>query len=146
MKLSFSGTTEANYNDHYTYIENCIREHFSIEYDVVEYTSGGAVGVDTLAAYAAIQLYPTAKHTIYVPKGEWYNEEFVQDFIDGNYGEVIEIEGGYMKRNDALVGACDALMAFPKTNKEEKRSGTWATIRRAQRSRKKVIKNPLEYA
>jgi len=39
----------------------------------------------------------------------------------------------YMDRNQAIVDACDALVATPKEGFEELRSGTWSTIRRARR-------------
>lgn len=45
----------------------------------------------------------------------------------------------YLERNNDIVAACDVLIAAPKTEKEELRSGTWATIRYARKLGKRVI-------
>ncbi len=45
----------------------------------------------------------------------------------------------YLERNHDIVDATDVLIATPRTNHEELRSGTWATIRYATRKEKKVI-------
>ncbi len=42
-------------------------------------------------------------------------------------------------QNDRLIDHCDLLIAFPHTTKETRRSGTWATVRRARNASKKVI-------
>lgn len=44
----------------------------------------------------------------------------------------------YLVRNHDIVNCCDVLLACPKSLKEELRSGTWATIRYANRSSKRV--------
>lgn len=45
----------------------------------------------------------------------------------------------YLKRNRDIVDACDVLIATPKTREEERRSGTWSTVRYARNKKKKVI-------
>ncbi len=45
----------------------------------------------------------------------------------------------YLERNHDIVDSVDVLIATPKTNHEELRSGTWATIRYAIKRSKKVI-------
>ena len=45
----------------------------------------------------------------------------------------------YLERNHDIVDATDVLIATPRTNHEELRSGTWATIRYAIKKEKKVI-------
>ena len=45
----------------------------------------------------------------------------------------------FLKRNHAIVDACDILIACPETNQEQLRSGTWATIRYARKKGKEVI-------
>lgn len=49
----------------------------------------------------------------------------------------------YMDRNDQLVAWSDDLTAFPRTSIEELRSGTWATVRRAQKKGIPVTIIPL---
>lgn len=44
----------------------------------------------------------------------------------------------YLKRDHDIVDETDELIACPKGFTEERRSGTWATIRYAKRSNKKV--------
>lgn len=44
----------------------------------------------------------------------------------------------YLDRNDNIVKACDVLIAAPKGDQEEKRSGTWYTIRRAFRMNRTI--------
>jgi len=43
----------------------------------------------------------------------------------------------YLERDYDIVDACDILLATPKSLKEERRSGTWATIRYARKTNKK---------
>lgn len=45
----------------------------------------------------------------------------------------------YLERNRAMVDASDVLLATPETAAEEWRSGTWATIRYARKTGKRVI-------
>jgi hypothetical protein len=45
----------------------------------------------------------------------------------------------YLDRNQAIVDSCTWLIAAPATDQEERRSGTWATIRYAQRVGKTVM-------
>ena len=87
------------------------------------YVSGAAFGVDTVAALAAMDLFPDACHRVYVPAA-WHNEEAVAEL--GRRGaEVIEVPasgsraGSYMARNDRMVADCDVLLAFPHHAREE---------------------------
>lgn len=45
----------------------------------------------------------------------------------------------YLERNHDIVDASIGLIAAPKSNQEELRSGTWATIRYARKMNKRVI-------
>jgi hypothetical protein len=45
----------------------------------------------------------------------------------------------YLQRNQAIVDACDVLIAAPRTAQQERRSGTWSTVRDAQKRGKPVI-------
>jgi NAD(P)H-hydrate repair Nnr-like enzyme with NAD(P)H-hydrate dehydratase domain len=53
--------------------------------------------------------------------------------------DVINSEKEYLVRNHDIVDSSDFLIATPKGNKEELRSGTWATIRYARKVGKKVV-------
>lgn len=45
----------------------------------------------------------------------------------------------YLERNHAIVDDCDVLLACPKGENEEQRSGTWATIRYARKQGKRIV-------
>lgn len=53
-------------------------------------------------------------------------------------GDVIWPEDEYLARNHDIVNATRELIAAPKSDREELRSGTWATIRYASRMGKVV--------
>ncbi|MAH51185.1 hypothetical protein CMI37_35535 [Candidatus Pacearchaeota archaeon] len=54
-------------------------------------------------------------------------------------GEVEKEPKPYLERNKDIVNNTDLLIACPKSDKEELRSGTWATIRYARKQNKEVI-------
>lgn len=45
----------------------------------------------------------------------------------------------YLDRNHDIVDASDVMIATPKENEEQQRSGTWATIRYAKRTGTKLV-------
>jgi hypothetical protein len=49
--------------------------------------------------------------------------------------DIIQPEMDYMARNRAIVDVCDILVAAPATRVEILRSGTWATMRYAHKTR-----------
>jgi hypothetical protein len=55
-------------------------------------------------------------------------------------GRIVLPAKPYLMRNHDIVDATDILIAAPKTNEEELRSGTWATIRYAMKQGKEVLK------
>lgn len=100
--------------------------------------SGGAYGVDTLAAESARER--GLRVILAVPAGKWHNERLSEDLGC----RVEEVPGGYMARNDRLAELADVLYAFPPTAREELRSGTWATVRRFRRLGKTVHLTPFD--
>jgi predicted Rossmann fold nucleotide-binding protein DprA/Smf involved in DNA uptake len=50
----------------------------------------------------------------------------------------------YLERDRCIVDATIGLIAAPKSNEEEKRSGTWYTVRYARKMNKRVILLPRE--
>ena len=44
-----------------------------------------------------------------------------------------------LARNRRIVARCDVLVAAPRTNEEELRSGTWMTVRAAHKAGKPVV-------
>ena len=45
----------------------------------------------------------------------------------------------YLERDRCIVDSCIGMIAAPKSDKEEKRSGTWYTVRYARKMNKSVI-------
>jgi len=54
-------------------------------------------------------------------------------------GEEVKEVKPYIQRNHDIVKACDILIVAPHTNKEETRSGTWATYRFAKKMGKPTL-------
>lgn len=98
--------------------------------DVDVFTTGGAHGIDTIAALLAWSAHPDAYHRVVLPDQPYHP---LWDNPPSGFS-ITRVPGGYMARNDALVTYGDVLLAFPKSATERLRSGTWATIRRARKA------------
>lgn len=131
--VSFSGITNLDPSD-----EGFVRDVVA-ETDAARYVTGGAWGVDTVCALAALELHPEADHLVIFPYGHEWNGDLLE--IPGL--RFRECFGGYMIRNDALVAASPVLVAFPKTPHEIQRSGTWSTVRRARTAGLEIQLHPL---
>lgn len=125
--IAFSGPTELS-QAQAIYVR---RKAFELRAD--RFVSGCAYGVDTQAILGAWSgNSPDQAVTLTVPKGKWHNKALAE--FGASIGWDIEyIDGGYMARNDRTIELADVLIAFPETPDEVLRSGTWATVRRAQR-------------
>ena len=55
------------------------------------------------------------------------------------HADDIRVPRPYLKRNHDIVSACKLLIAAPKQHREQRRSGTWATIRFANRNGVEVV-------
>lgn len=58
-------------------------------------------------------------------------------FID--YADVVCETRGYLERDQDMVECSELLIATPQTYNEQRRSGTWTTIRYARKLRMKII-------
>lgn len=99
--------------------------------------SGAAYGVDTIGAEVARET--NANLILVTPQGKHHNHH-LYELAD----EIIHVEGGYLARDERLADEADALIAYPRTSNEERRSGTWATIRYFQKRGKPVTIVPLD--
>lgn len=142
MRFSVTGTTELSGNAQERIIYEAL---YAIAGDVDKFYTGGADGVDSYCAQVGFE------HCInevwsentelwgVVPAGLYWNRKTLE------YFDLVEyINGDYMDRNDVLVARAEVLLAFPKTRFEERRSGTWATIRRARKAKVPVWAYPLD--
>jgi hypothetical protein len=131
------------------------------------FISGGAPGIDTMAAVEAKRQFPKAQHVVVKPYGYKINDVHFAWCRQQRF-DVIELERSQGRRQgqggshpnivrnqfmiDMAVALADeygtepVLVAFPGSPKEVLRSGTWSTIRRARAADMKVLLNPLSEA
>lgn len=138
MKYGFTGSRYIN-PMHFAAMDEVLTAHL----DGVEYTTGGAVGVDTYVLRKLSAWLPTALHRVCLPEhgSDWDNPYL--ELAD----EVIRVpdtmKHPWRSRNAAILDHSDVLLAFPlhaEEHGQSKRSGTWMTIRMArQRSIPTVV-------
>lgn len=125
--------------------ENLLPEHISlIEKTLQNYTwgdryvSGAAHGVDTVCALEMLDLCPEAEHQLIVPNYR-HNEDLVELWVDmGKVNPKFSVifmprHTGPLDRNTKMVELSTHQVAFPESQEEKVRSGTWSTIRRARK-------------
>jgi hypothetical protein len=97
---------------------------------ISEIVTGGCIHVDAAVGRTLATKMPTVKHTVVVPSDRSKVDPWWIDFPEV---EVVEMPPGtdYMDRDDELIRRSDELMAFPNRTRTL-RSGTWATVRRAE--------------
>jgi len=91
-----------------------------------EFHHGDCVGADADAAIVVLKEFHGCKVVCHPP-----NVASKRARVGGH---VVLVEKPYLDRNRDIVDACDVLVACPKGDAEEVRSGTWYTIRYARRS------------
>ena len=94
-----------------------------------EFHQGGCVGCDEQAAeYAHMQGYKIITHPPII-------KTLASNKILGTYLPAKP----YLERNRDIVDVSDSLIAVPRNNQYEPRSGTWSTIKYARRHQKPII-------
>lgn len=91
---------------------------------------GDCIGADKQAHDIAHEL--SISIYIYPPTND-SKRAFCRNYIK------LYVSKPYLERNRDIVNDCDLLIACPKSDKEELRSGTWSTIRYARSQNKEVI-------
>lgn len=111
------------------FIDRMLRRHRE---GLESITFGGAIGVD---ATAAVQVClwrerPFMRLVLPYARGQVAREN---SFVE--WDEVIEMPENttYMDRNEKMLDHGDMVVAFPYGEAEVLRSGTWATVRRAEK-------------
>lgn len=97
--------------------------------EINEVHHGDCIGADKLFHYLCVQ--NNLKIVIHPPK---YNT--MRAFCKSD--TILPVKD-YLERNHDIVNSCDVLLAFPASEEEVLRSGTWATIRYAKKNNKKII-------
>ncbi len=99
-----------------------------------EFTTGGAPGGDQLISDAVYQLHPNAHHRIVLPRlqASTRSHHAYADACASTH-EIVHTQLPPLARNGVILDHCDRLIAFPLHEEHlGKRSGTWATVRRAR--------------
>ena len=97
----------------------------------IQVTHGDCVGADNDFHNICRSLKPSIKNEadilIHIRPGGTTNNNF-RAFCKGDFHYYAK---PFLERNKDIVNNCDILLACPRSNVEELRSGTWATIRYA---------------
>lgn len=132
MNIGFTGTQKGMSTRQIAELDTLI-EHLCAE-DVLDeeitfFHHGDCVGADAEAHFLALRygciviVHPPSINV----KRAWCK------------GAELRVPHPYLERNHNIVDECDILIAAPKSNVEELRSGTWATYRYAMKLEKTVI-------
>jgi hypothetical protein len=125
MKVGFTGTRKGLSEK-----QKELLKDFFINNNITELHHGDALGADTEAHNIFISIYPNAKVVLYPSDLERANNKATN---------LVEYRPTPpLKRNEDIVRNCNLLIVCPKSEKEEKRSGTWATYRHAKSINKPI--------
>ena len=123
MRIGFTGTSKGMTPEQLRSVRLLLRNGF-----VEEFHHGDCIGADSQAHAEAMMIFT---HIYIHPP---INKK-ARAFCKG--GTVLK-EKSYIERNHDIVNAVDMMIATPKGNREELRSGTWATIRYARKQKVKL--------
>ena len=133
MKVGFTGTQHGmTTRQHQQVIEKLLG------LDVSEFHHGDCIGSDAEAHAIAQSL--GIRVVVHPPENDAkrafvaLSQGTAQRHADENH-----VPRPYLKRNHDIVLACKLLIATPKQHREQRRSGTWATIRFANRNGVEVV-------
>lgn len=130
--VGFTGTRKGM-SDHQKRIFETILLAMIVDGNTIDFHHGDCMGADADAHKIAKSL--GCEIFIHPPIAQ-----SMRAFCEGIYLAPLE----YLERDRHIVDSCDILIAAPKSDKEERRSGTWYTIRYAKKNKKYVIQLPRE--
>jgi hypothetical protein len=129
MKIGFTGTQFGMSKNQKKEFEDFLNRNYVSN---SEFHHGCCIGADT-EAFNIIRKF-AFKIIAHPPT----NKKKVSPFTI-LYSDEVRDDKEYLDRNHDIVDESNILIAAPKSNKEELRSGTWATIRYAIKMKKEVI-------
>lgn len=137
MILGFTGTrsTEKYYTKLLEYLGDAEMVKWLDEYD--GFVTGGCRGFDALIGYALVQWYPEKRHVVLVPWDMSQVDSWWLNVENANIEVYYMPEGtDYRFRNTEIVRWSDFLFYcadYDENDSRSKRSGTWMTVRIAQK-------------
>lgn len=141
MILGFTGTRQGTTDAQRELIRVTIHEcAIQAEFSKAKlvFAHGGAEGADFEAHWIAGKSGKVSQIVIYPAKRAKIARKRFEG--KGMLSEVIwKPEDEPLKHNGFIVAECSSLLACPAGYEEELRSGTWATIRLAQKKEKRII-------
>ena len=138
MRVGFTGTRQGCTKEQKLTFTALIN-YLGAKHPQLEFHHGDCVGADA-EAHDMIEIH----NTILIPEVGWkpipihIHPPIISTHRANRAGFVIHETKDYITRNHDIVDSCDLLIATPKGFIEEKRSGTWATIRYANTLNKEV--------
>ena len=132
LHIGFTGTRQEVSSSQLIRLSTVMESFDVSHYDNVWFHHGDCVGADATAHEIARDLgWKIHSHPCNLGKYRANCECDVLDLIKPP-----------LVRNAVIVDMCDILIACPKENLEQRRSGTWATIRYARNDNKIVLRIP----
>ena len=133
MKVGFTGTQHGMSPRQHRKLTAILRG-----LDVSEFHHGDCIGSDAEAHVIAQSL--GIRVVVHPPEND-AKRAFVtlSRGTAQRHADDIRVPRPYLKRNHDIVSACKLLIAAPKQHREQRRSGTWATIRFANRNGVEVV-------
>lgn len=131
MKVGFTGTRKG--------MSKCQKKELLdrlLFLNPIEFHHGDCLGADAEAHSIVREHFPATKIIIHPPSNP-KDRAFCK-------GDRTYLPVEYLERNKEIVNSVNVMIATPKTDKEELRSGTWATIRFAWKVDRTIIILPGE--
>lgn len=131
MRIGFTGTQKGMSLSQKKKFKTILEQLLSDNFFDVQFHHGDCVGADN-EAHNIVDQYLSADRIYIHPPTNDKKRAWCFSY------HLLPVKS-YLERNHDIVDTCDVLIATPKEQDEVLRSGTWATIRYAQKQNKKVI-------
>lgn len=132
MRLGFTGTSDPQRVEQLVALRMELRR-LAERFEPTEFHHGDCVNADE-NAHKLVMQDTTAKVVIHPP-----NNDYAQAFCSGDLYRIERRQPKpYLERNRDIVDETDELLACPRSKLEQRRSGTWATIRYARKKGKPI--------
>jgi predicted Rossmann fold nucleotide-binding protein DprA/Smf involved in DNA uptake len=133
MRVGFTGTREDTTCEQHKALCGWLRDLRERVGSPAEFHHGCCIGADAEAVDAVLTHLPGARVIAHPPTNLGWLSDSALD-LSHERREAAD----YLVRNRDIVDACDVLLACPK-GPEERRSGTWSTVRLARKLGRPVV-------